>query len=121
MKRYPTILQAGDDVAIHFTYLKNQEEPIHLEDDQYFYTAIYDIKDTLLLSGSTLDESIETVTIGDNTIYKWQLTHEETEHMPEKTRLEIVVKDQDGIVNHANDDVMLVWNYNRINNLIDNG
>jgi hypothetical protein len=38
--------------------------------------------------------------------------------MPDKTIMEMVVKDADGTVKHVEDDIMIFWNNNTINDLI---
>ena len=115
MKRFAKPLQAGNTVELHFNYAVN-DEPTDLAQGMDFIIAFYNINRRCLYNAS----------VGDGKIVKGELTgeyvvtlnFEVTVNMPDKTILEMVTKDSEGVVKHIEEDVMVCWVNNTINDLV---
>lgn len=115
MKRFAHTLQAGNTVPLHYTHKVNGEAA-DFESGDNFIIAIYNINRRCLFNASIEDG---TIIKGSNTgEYICTMNFEDTVNMPDKTIMEMVVKDSDGTVKHIEDDVMIFWNNNTINDLI---
>ena len=114
-KRFSKYLQCGEDMEIHFVYKVN-DEPTDLAEGDNLIIAIYSINNRCLFTGSLEDgKIIHGPNVGE---YILSMTFEDNVNMPDKTIMEIVIKDYEGKVKHTKDDVMLYWNNNKINDLV---
>lgn len=115
MKRFAKTLQAGNTVEFDLTYTVN-DAFTDLEQGDNLIIAIYNINRRCLYSASIADGKIvKEETTGH---YKLTLNFEDTVNMPDRTIMEMVVKTSDGIVKHTEDDVMILWNNNNINDFL---
>lgn len=115
MKRFAHTLQAGNTVPLHYTHTVNGQAADFASGDN-FIIAIYNINRRCLFNASIAEN---TIVHGENTgEYICELGFEDTVNMPDKTIMEMVVKDADGTVKHVEDDIMIFWNNNTINDLI---
>jgi len=115
MKRFAKQLQAGNTVELHFNYAVN-DEAADFEAGDNLIIAIYNINKRCLYSASIEDGKIVKGEIeGD---YICTMNFEDTVNMPDRTIMELVVKDKNGVVKHTEDDVMIFWNNNNINDFV---
>ncbi len=115
MKRFAKPLQAGNTVELHYNYAVN-DEATDFPQGTDFIIAIYNINRRCLFDASLSNGGIVK---GENTgEYVLTMNFEDTVNMPDRTIMEMVTKDQDGIVKHIDEDIMLLWNNNTINDLV---
>lgn len=115
MKRFARPLQAGNTVELHYNYAVN-DEATDFPQGTDFIIAIYNINRRCLFDASLSNGGIVK---GENTgEYVLTMDFEDTVNMPDRTIMEMVTKDQDGIVKHIDEDIMLLWNNNTINDLV---
>lgn len=115
MKRFARPLQAGNTVELHYNYAVN-DEATDFPQGTDFIIAIYNINRRCLFDASLSNGGIVK---GENTgEYVLTMGFEDTVNMPDRTIMEMVTKDQDGIVKHIDEDIMLLWNNNTINDLV---
>jgi len=115
MKRFARPLQAGNTVELHYNYAVN-DEATDFPQGTDFIIAIYNINRRCLFDASLSNGGIVK---GENTgEYVLTMNFEDTVNMPDRTIMEMVTKDQDGIVKHIDEDIMLLWNNNTINDLV---
>ena len=115
MKRFGKKLQCGNDVELNFNYTVNGV-PTDLGVGDDYIIAIYNINRRCLYNASISDGKIEKC--DDVGKYKVRMGFEDTVNMPDRTILEMVVKEADGTVKHIEEDVMLEWVNNNINDLL---
>lgn len=115
MKRFAHTLQAGNTVHLHYLHMVNGEA-VDFDNGDNFIIAIYNINRRCLFSASINDGTIEKGSVSGE--YICTMNFSNTVYMPDKTIMEMVVKDADGTVKHIEDDVMIFWNNNTINDLI---
>ena len=115
MKRFAKPLQAGNTVELHYIYAVN-DEATDFPQGTDFIIAIYNINRRCLFDASLSNGGIVK---GERTgEYVLTMNFEDTVNMPDRTIMEMVTKDQDGIVKHIDEDIMLLWNNNTINDLV---
>lgn len=115
MKRFARPLQAGNTVELHYNYAVN-DVATDFPQGTDFIIAIYNINRRCLFDASLSNGGIVK---GENTgEYVLTMNFEDTVNMPDRTIMEMVTKDQDGIVKHIDEDIMLLWNNNTINDLV---
>lgn len=115
MKRFAKPLQAGNTVELHFNYAVNgvaTDFPVGTD----FIIAFYNINRRCLFDASLTNGGIvKGVTVGE---YVLTMGFEDTVNMPDKTIMEMVTKSQDGVVKHIDEDIMVTWINNTINDLV---
>lgn len=116
MKHLRQVLQAGSDIDLHFIF-EVGGEPVDLEEGDDLKIALYTINRRCLFSASLSGGGIEKeedVTGG----YVCHLGFDDTVNMPGKTVMEIVEVKADGSVRHSDDDLMMTWKNNTINDML---
>ena len=115
MKRFAKPLQAGNTVELHFNYSVN-DEATDFPQGTDFIIAIYNINRRCLFDASLSNGGIVK---GERTgEYIMTMNFDDTVNMPDRTIMEMVTKDQEGIVKHIEEDIMLTWINNTINDLV---
>lgn len=115
MKRFAKPLQAGNTVELRFNYAVN-DVATDFPQGTDFIIAIYNINRRCLFNASISEGSIVKGELTGE--YVLTMNFEDTVNMPDRTIMEMVTKDSDGVVKHIEEDVMLLWNNNTINDLV---
>lgn len=116
MKRFGHKLQCGNTVELNFNYTVNGI-PTDLSEGDDYIIAIYNINRRCLYDASLSEGTIEKVD-GEVGKYKVTMGFDDTVNMPDRTIMEMVVKESDGTVKHIEEDIMLEWVNNNINDLV---
>ena len=116
MKRFVNKLQCGNTIDINLNYAVNGV-PTDLAAGDDFIVAIYTINKRCLYSASLSEGTVEKVD-GEVGKYKVTMGFKDTVNMPPRTIMEMVIKRADGTVRHIEDDIMLEWINNNINDLV---